>query len=119
MADKTIKTDDDVLSVHISDEVVTVIAGIAATEVEGVASLVGNVPTELISRMGIRNLSKGIKIAFDGKKVDVSVTLNIAYGYNIQEVCREVQEKVASSIENMTGLKCGVVDTFVSDISIK
>ncbi len=110
--------EDSVGRVQISDQVVSVISGIAATEVEGVASLVGNITNELVSRMGIKNLSKGVKTKMDGIAVEVMVTLNLIYGYNVPDVCIKVQERVASSIETMTGLKAKAVNVRVADITV-
>ena len=114
----TYTAEDNVGRVQISDHVVAIISGIAATEVDGVASLVGNVTTELVSRMGIKNLSKGVKVRMDGLSVSVEVTLNLIYGYNVPDVCVKVQERVASSIETMTGLRAKAVNVRVADITV-
>lgn len=114
----TYTEDGNIGRVQISDQVVSVIAGIAATEVEGVAALVGNVTNEIVSRMGIKNLSKGIKIEMIEDTVMVKVTLELKYGYNIPEVCVKVQERVVSSIETMTGISVAKVDVCVSDIIV-
>ena len=98
--------------VQIADEVVAIIAGLAATEVEGVASMAGNITNELISKLGMKNLSKGVKVDVTEEHVSVDLSLNIKYGYNIPEVSEKVQEKVKSAIENMTGLT-------VLDVNIK
>ena len=110
--------DGNIGRVQISDQVVSVIAGIAATEVEGVAALVGNITNEIVSRMGIKNLSKDVKVEMAEDTVLVKVTLDLLYGYNIPEVCVKVQERVVSSIETMTGLTVAKVDVCVSDIVI-
>lgn len=110
--------EDSVGRVQISNQVVSVIAGIAATEVEGVASLVGNITNEIVAKMGVKNLSKGVKTQMDTTSVSCSVTLNLMYGYNIPDICLKVQEKVASSVETMTGLKVKSVDVCVADITI-
>ena len=98
--------------VKIADEVVTVIAGLAATEVEGVASMEGNITNELVGKLGMKNLSKGVKVDVTEEHVSVDLSLNIRYGYNIPAVSEQVQEKVSSAIENMTGLT-------VLDVNIK
>ena len=90
--------------VKIADEVVTVIAGLAATDVDGVASMEGNITNELVSKLGVKNLSKGVKVTVLEGVVTVDLTLNIEFGKNILEVSKKVQDKVKSSIENMTGL---------------
>ena len=98
--------------VKIADEVVTVIAGLAATEVEGVASMEGNITNELVGKLGMKNLSKGVKVDVTEEHVSVDLSLNIRYGYNIPAVSEQVQEKVSTAIENMTGLT-------VLDVNIK
>lgn len=88
----------------IADEVVAIIAGIAATEVKGVDSMYDGWSGEIISRMGIRDLSKGVSISIEDDHVSVKLSLNVKYGYSIPDVSRNVQDKVASAIESMTGL---------------
>lgn len=89
----------------IADDVIAIIAGISATEAPGVASMAGGWSGEIIARMGIRDLSKGVKIEVDGEQVSVLLSLNVKYGYSIPEVSADVQEKVAQAIESMTGLR--------------
>lgn len=89
----------------IADEVVAIIAGIAATEVKGVDSMYGGWSGEIISRMGIRDLAKGVSISIEDGHVSVKLSLNVKYGYSIPDVSRNVQDKVASAIESMTGLR--------------
>ena len=87
--------------VQIADEVVAIIAGLAATEVEGVGSMAGNITNELVSKLGMKNLSKGIRVEVLDGKVSVDVALNISYGYSIPEVSAKVQDRVKNAIENM------------------
>ena len=108
----TIQTDAGKGEVKIADEVVAIIAALAATEVEGVASMAGNITNELISRLGMKNLSKGVKVDVLEGVVTVSLTLNLKYNYSVVEVSGKVQEKVKYAIENMTGLE-------VADVNIK
>ena len=96
----TIKTDENLGEVKIADEVVAIIAALAATEVEGVASMAGNITNELISRLGMKNLSKGVKVDVLEGVVTVSLTLNLKYNYSVVEVSGKVQEKVKNAIEN-------------------
>ena len=95
-----------------ADEVVAIIAALAATEVEGVASMAGNITNELISRLGMKNLSKGVKVDVLEGVVTVSLALNLKYNYSIMDVSAKVQEKVKNAVENMTGLE-------VADVNIK
>lgn len=72
---------------------VGIIAALAATEVEGVASMAGNITNELISRLGMKNLSKGVKVDVLEGVVTVSLALNMKYNYSIMDVSAKVQEK--------------------------
>ncbi len=102
----------------IADEVVAVIAGLAALEVEGVASMAGNATTELISKLGKKAVSKGVKIDVLDGIVTVSLALNISYGYNIKDVTVKVQEKVKSAIETMTALEVADVNIRVAGVAV-
>ena len=99
-------------TVKIADDVVAMIAGIAATEVDGVAAMAGNISHEFMSKVGVKNLKKGVKDEVIGKMVRVDLALIMEYGYNIPASSRKVQERVKSAIENMTGLE-------VSDVNIR
>ena len=122
MADnrKVVKIKEDNLGeVHVADEVVAIIAGLAATEEEGVASMAGNITNELVSKLGMKNLSKGVKVEVAEKTVSVEVALNISYGYSIPEVSEKVQEKVKSAIETMTGLSVAIVNVRIATVDMK
>lgn len=103
---------DTIGEVRIADEVVAIIAGLAATEVEGVDSMAGHITNEWVSKLGMKNLSKGVKVDVTEEHVSVDLSLNMKYGYNIPDVCAKVQDRVKSAIENMTGLT-------VLDVNIK
>ena len=121
MADnrKTFKIkSDQVGDVRVADEVVAIIAGLATTEVEGVSSMAGNITNEIVSRLGMKNLSKGILVEVMENEVKVDVAINIAYGYSIPEVSAKVQDKVKSAIENMTGLTVAVVNVRIASVDM-
>ena len=111
--------EDSVGEVRIADEVVAIIAGLAATEVDGVSSMAGNITNEIVSRLGMKNLSKGIMTEIVDNEVKVDVAINIAYGFSIPEVSAKVQEKVKSAIENMTGLTVAVVNVRIASVSME
>ena len=102
----------------IADEVIAVITGLAAMEVEGVASLAGNATRELISKIGIKTLSKGVKVDVLEDVVTIDAALNLKYGFNIKAVSEKVQEKVKAAVENMTGLKVADVNIRVAGIEV-
>lgn len=105
--------------VKTTDEVVAIIAGLAATEVEGVVSIGGNITNELVSRLGMKSLSKGVKVSIQENAVAVDLTLNIEFGRNLLETSRKVQERVKSSIENMTGLKVADVNIRIANVEME
>ena len=104
--------------VQIADEVVAIIAGLAATEVEGVASMAGNITNELVSKLGMKNLSKGVRVEVLDGSVEVEVALNIAYGFAIPDVSAKVQEKVKTAIETMTGLNVALVNVRIASVDM-
>ena len=114
----TITLEDNRGEVVIADEVVAVIAGLAAMEVEGVASMVGNVTKELISKIGKKSLAKGVKVDILEGIVTVAINLNLKYGYNIMDISEKVQEKVKAAIENMTGLTVADVNIRVAGVEV-
>ncbi len=105
--------------VYIADEVVAIIAGLAATEVEGVASMAGNITNELVGKLGMKNLSKGVKVNVLENVVTVDLALNIAYGKNILETSKTVQEKVKAAIDNMTGLEVADVNIRIASVDME
>ena len=115
----TIQDDSSMGEVKIADEVVGIIAALAATEVEGVASMAGNITNELISRLGMKNLSKGVKVDVLEGVVTVSLALNMKYNYSIMDVSAKVQEKVKSAVENMTGLEVADVNVKVAGVEME
>lgn len=104
--------------VRIADEVVAIIAGLAATEVDGVDSMAGNITNELVGKLGMKNLSKGVKVDVTEEHVSVDLSLNIKYGYNIPDVSEHVQERVKTAIENMTGLTVLDVNIRIAGVNI-
>ena len=115
----TIQSDEAIGQVQIADEVVAIIAGLAATEVEGVASMAGNITNELVGKLGMKNLSKGVKVEVTEEHVSVNMALNLKYGYSIPDVCEKVQEKVKNAIENMTGLTVLDVNIKIAGVSLE
>ena len=114
----TIKADENLGEVKIADDVVSIIAGLAAMEVDGVSSMAGNSTRELISKLGMKSLSKGVKVDVLEGIVTVSLALNLKYGYSIKETTAKVQEKVKAAIENMTGLEVADVNIRVAGVDV-
>ena len=115
----TIQNDASLGEVKIADEVVAIIAALAATEVDGDASMAGNITNELISRLGMKNLSKGVKVDVLEGVVTVSLALNLKYNYSIMDVSAKVQERVKNAVENMTGLEVADVNIRVAGVEME
>ena len=115
----TIKDDGDVSTVKIADEVVAVIAGLAATEVKGVDSLAGNITADVIPKKGGKSISKCVRVTVNEGKVACDLAITIAFGHSIPEVSRAVQERVKrvkSAIENMTGMEVTEINISVAGV---
>lgn len=105
-------------SIRISDDVVGVIAGIAAMEVDGVAGMAGGLAAEVGERMtGKRNLSKGVKVQLGEKEVAIDLYIVVDFGVRIPEVATKVQENVKRAVESMTGLECLEINIHVQGVS--
>ena len=117
---KVIKIDEGELGViQIADEVVAIIAGLAATEVEGVSSMAGNITNELVAKLGMKNLAKGVKVELLDNSVIIVVAINVAFGTSVPEVSRKVQEKIISAVETMTGLTVAEVNVKIAGIDME
>lgn len=104
--------------IKIANEVISVIAGIAVSEVQGVASMAGGFAggiTQVLS--GKKNYSKGIKVESDEKEVKIDVNIIVEYGSRIPDVAYEIQKRVKKSVENMTGLKVEEVNVHVQGVN--
>ncbi|AEM78663.1 MULTISPECIES: Asp23/Gls24 family envelope stress response protein [Thermoanaerobacter] len=105
-------------TIKISEEVVSVIAGLAATEVPGVAGMSGGVVNGLSEMLGRKNLGKGVKVEVGEKEVSIDLYLIVDYGVRIPEVAWNVQENVKNAVENMTGLKVVEVNIHVQGVNM-
>ena len=113
-----LQENEEIGSVKIADDVVAMIAALAATEVEGVAALSGNMTNEFLSRVGVRNAAKGMRVEVIQKKVKVDLAITIEYGFNIPATCQRVQTKVKNAVENMTGLEVTDVNIRIAGINV-
>ena len=113
-----LQDDDTKGSVKIADDVVGMIAAIAATEVEGVSAMGGHLTDEIMSKIGMKNLFKGVKIDVFERRVSIDMAITMEYGYNIPTTCQLVQNKVKQSVENMTGLTVTDVNVLIASIKV-
>ena len=80
--------------------------------------MAGNLTNEIISKLGMKNLSKGISVEIMNNAVKVEMAINIAYNYAIPEVCSMVQEKAKTAIQNMTGVPVAAVNVRVASVDM-
>ena len=113
----TIKDEKNGGEVLIANDVIATIACVAATEVEGVAAMSGNITNEIIGKLGVKNASKGARIDLDNGEVRAELSITMKYGYSIPKVCKAVQDRVKSAIENMAGLK--VIDVNINIVGVE
>ena len=100
----TVYNIEDVGQVQIADEVV--------------AKMSGNITNEIVSKLGMKKLSKGVKVTITGTQVDVTLNLVLSYGVSIPKTSQEVQDKVKSAIETMTGLTVSEVNIRIAGIQM-
>ncbi|SDY48408.1 Uncharacterized conserved protein YloU, alkaline shock protein (Asp23) family [Proteiniborus ethanoligenes] len=105
--------------IKISDEVVGIIASLAATEVKGVAGMSGGIAGGLSEILGRKNFSKGVKVEVENKEAIVSLYIIVEYGAKIPEVAWNIQESVKSAIETMTGLNVVEVNINIQGVNIE
>ena len=114
--DNEIKTENE--GIKISDDVVAVIAGVAVSEVPGVASMAGGFAggiSEVFS--GKKNLAKGIKVDIADNDTKIDVNIIVEYGTRIPDVAFEIQNRVKKAVENMTGLNVEEVNVHVQGVN--
>lgn len=105
-------------NVNISDEVVTIIASLAASGVSGVAGMVNSLTGGFAEFLGKKNLSKGVKVNVTDKTAVLDLYIIVEYGVKIPDVAWEIQEKVKSEVEAMTGLEVEAVNVNVAGVSV-
>lgn len=102
--------------IKVADEVVAIIAGLAATEVKGVAGMSGGVSAGIAEMLGRKNLSKGVKVEVGEKEAAVDLFVIVEFGARIPDVAQQIQKNVKNSVENMTGLKVVEVNIHVQGV---
>ncbi|MDO5724677.1 MAG: Asp23/Gls24 family envelope stress response protein [Tissierellia bacterium] len=105
-------------AVEISEDVIATIAGIEASQIEGVASLSGSMAGEMIEMLGVKNKGKGVEVNIEDRNVYVSMHLNVLYGVNITEIGKKTQIRVKEAIENMTALNVQEINVFIAGVVV-
>ena len=108
---------EDYGDIRIADEVISIVASLAAQEVPGVLGMSGGLTDGINRFLGKENASKGVRLKFEGKTVNANVYINVEYGSCIPEIALEVQEKVKEAIEAMTGYEVQFVDVNVEGVA--
>lgn len=108
---------DDYGSVKISEEVVAIIAGIAATDIPGVAGMSGGIAGGIAEILGRKNLSKGVKVEVGEKEAAIDLYIIVEFGARIPEVAWDIQDKVKNAVQSMTGLNVVEVNIHVQGVN--
>ncbi len=118
---QTLKIHDheDIGEIHIADEVIAIIAGMAASEVDGVKGMAGNLAGDIVELLGRKNLAKGVLVEVGEGAVTLTISIVVTFGASIIEVSKSVSEKVKSAVETMTGLEVAEVNINVSGVDIE
>jgi len=109
---------NDMGVVRIADEVVSTVAGLAAIEVEGVASMSGGWGTDLVEKLGKKNFGKGIRVEINDQETTIDIFISIMYGYPIPQVAENVQKEVRAAVEMMTGLHVAAVNVHIVSVTM-
>lgn len=109
----------DIGNVKISEEVVAIIAGVAAMDVPGVAGMSGGIAGGIAEILGRKNLSKGVKVEVGEKEAAIDLYIIVEYGCRIPDVSWDIQEKVKKAVETMTGLDVIEVNIHVQGVNIE
>lgn len=119
MGNDVFGTEESIGEVQIASEVVSAIAGISASEVDGIQSMAGGSIDDIAGKLGMKNPSKGVKVDIEDDKTSVEIAVNMKYGYSIPEVSAKVQEKVSQAINSMTGLEVTNVNVRIAGIALE
>lgn len=118
MNDKYILDTASSVNVKIADDVLATIASVAAEKVDGVVELQSTLKASVTDMLGVKNLTKGVKVNVGENEIVIDMFIVVEYGKNLVEIAKNVQEKVKDSIENMTGLAVVEVNVHISGIAL-
>ncbi|MDZ7672700.1 MAG: Asp23/Gls24 family envelope stress response protein [Halanaerobiales bacterium] len=105
-------------NIRIADEVVSIVAGLAATEVDGVAGMSGGIAGGIAEMLGRKNLTKGVKVEAGENECVVDLFVIMDYGHSIPDVSWNIQSNVKEAIEGMTGLDVMEVNVHVQGVDL-
>ena len=107
----------DLGEVQISNDVLAVISAMAAMEVDGVVAMAGNITAELVSKLGMKKLSKGVRVDVVDNTVMVDLSIILRINENIVTISKKVQDKVKTTVENMTGMEVANVNVNIASVA--
>ena len=107
----------DMGTITFANDVIAIIAGLAASEVQGVAAMSGGIADGVASALGRKNLTRGVKVEVGNEQLSVDLAMIFYYGVEIPAVAKAVQENVKKAVENMTGLE--VVEVNISVMGVR
>lgn len=110
-------TQDGLGKIEIAPEVIEVIAGIAASEIDGVAMMRGNFATGVVERLGKKNHGKGIRVDLSNNQIKIDVYCVLNFGVSIPKVAQSIQDNIRQALFNMTGLETDEVNIHVVNIN--
>ena len=114
------KIQNDAGSIRISDEAIAVIAGLAALEVEGVASMAQGKVDGIAEMLGVKpSQGRGVKVEVRNEDVAIEIHVFVEFGVDIPIVCQKVQDKVREAVEDMTGLNVSAVNISVQGVKMR
>lgn len=113
------KTNEELGTIKIANEVVAIISGLAATEVEGVAGMSGGIAGGIADMLGRKNLSKGVKVEVGETETSVDIFVIVDYGSSIPDVAWNIQDNVRKAIESMTGLNAVEINVHVQGVDFE
>lgn len=118
MNEKYLEIVDDLGSIKITEEVVAIIAGVAASEVKGVTGMSSGIAGGIAEMLGRKNMSKGVKVEVGEKQAAIDLYIIVDYGIKIPDIAWDIQEKVKKQVEKMTGLSVIEVNIHIQGVNI-
>lgn len=119
MTENMINDEKEYGSIKISNDVIAIIAGIAATEVEGVAGKSMGITGGITEMLGMRNLTKGVKVEIQNRVAKIDISIIVEYGVDIATTGKKVQENVKKSVETMTDLLVPEVNVNIQGVNME
>jgi len=110
---------NDLGKVEIAQEVIEVITGIAASEIEGISSMRGSFATGVVEKLGKKSHSKGVKVELTDDGIQIDLFVNLDFGVSIPTVAEKLQENIRQSIKNMTALEISEINVHVVGIQME